>query len=118
MKVVFSRSLHIGKNYWPAGECDVPEQELRTPMMAKHIKAGHIMEPSQAPRKPVHKTNQERATALLEKIHGPKANLSVAEAEKQAAASAPADEAQSSGDADQAADESKPQAGKSSKKNR
>lgn len=83
MKVHLTRALHIDKNYYPAGPQEIPAETLKTKMFAKHIKAGHILEPSQVPRKVVAQTTKQRADILLEKVFGKqKQNATPEEAEE------------------------------------
>lgn len=82
MKVVLTRSLWIDKNLYPAGEQNIDDEVLRGKIFAKHIQAGHVLEPSQAPRKTAVKSPKERGEALLEKVFGKqKENATPEEAE-------------------------------------
>lgn len=82
MKVHFTRTLHIGKDYFPAGEQDVPEATLKQPFFAKHIKAGHIIDVGQKPKKTVHLDNLDRAKLLIEKLAAQKADTTKPDATK------------------------------------
>lgn len=112
MKVHLTRSLHIDKHYYPAGEQEIPAETLKSKMFAKHIKAGHILEPAFAPRKAVHITPKQRAEVLLEKVFGKdKEDLTPEQAET-ASGGVKSDDA-----VEASSDEAAPQA-KSGKKNR
>jgi hypothetical protein len=86
MKVQFTRTLHIGKEYYREGELDLPESLLKQPAFAKHVKCGHIIDVGSKPKKIVQLSEQERAQALLEKLHGKQVASSDAVADDQAQA--------------------------------
>lgn len=82
MKVYLTRNLHIGKDYFKAGEQEIADSVLKSEIFAKHIQAGNILDVSHAPKKVVAPTLKQRADSLLEKIHGEKANATPEEAAK------------------------------------
>lgn len=118
MKVVVTRGLHIGKHVYPPGEQEIPDSELRTTLFAKHIKAGHILEPAAAPRRTLVKSTQERAQALLEKVFSKdKANATPEEAAKLSGGVA-STEAGAPAESETAEETGKPRGSKPNKPNR